>query len=184
MKQILFLFCFAFALFCIPSLAEAHESQSDSTFTGELHVDPEEIPTAQENVTLQFTIIDETKKFDISRCDCEVTIAVPNKLPYTRKITTPAAATGGMYSVMVPFVFPRGGTYDLIFRGKPTTPDAFQPFNLKWNLKVKAAPNEIQTLKTPKPTVQSNPIFIALSGLLVVLISAFVFRKIMHKARK
>lgn len=181
MKHLLILLIVGFLFSFKPTIVDAHVSQSSGNFIGELHADPEETPTAQANVTLMFTINDKNQKFEISNCDCEVTIAVPGKLPYTQKITTPAAATGGMYSVMVPFVFPRGGMYDISFAGKPTTSNAFEPFNLQWEFKVKSASNEIQTLKTPKEKTQSYIIPLVITAFFVLFIFGGVF---LYKKRR
>jgi hypothetical protein len=181
MKKILLVFLTAFVFLLAPTVAQAHFKEKDGHFNGLLHVDPGDKATAQEHVTLMMTIADTTGQFQIGNCDCEVTISTPGKLPYTQKITTPAAATGGLYSVMVPYVFPRGGTYNISFIGKPTTPDAFTPFNITWDdFKVSSTTNEIQTLKTPKNPIQSNMLPIVFTVLLLAAAGFVIFKKKSH----
>lgn len=148
---------------------------TDGDFEGVLQATPA-TPTAQQQVTLMFTITDRSHQFQITTCDCEVTIAVPDRLPYTQKITTPSATTNGLYSVMVPFVFPRGGTYDITFTGKPNTPNAFEEFTLLWHFTANPASNEIQTLKTPKKNAQSLILPFAVTGAFL-LTASFIIRK-------
>ena len=106
MKQFFLVILIAFVFLLTPMVAQAHFKEKDGHFNGLLHVDPEDKATAQEHVTLMMTITDTTGQFQIGNCDCEVTISTPGKLPYTQKITTPAAATGGLYSVIGTLCFP------------------------------------------------------------------------------
>jgi hypothetical protein len=190
MKHLLLVITFSLLFSLVPQIAWAQMdhmdmgsmTQTDQGFTGTLQLNPTK-PRSQQHVTLTFTINDQFHKFQINKCDCEVTIAVPGKLPYTQKITTPAAATGGLYSVMVPFVFPRGGSYEISFAGHPTTPNAFNQFNLTWHLQIDSTANEIQTLRTPKQSAQSNIVPITIAVLLFVTVAGlFVFKKIFQKS--
>ncbi len=181
MKQFLLILVTLFVFLLTPTIAHAHFKESDGDFNGLLHVEPGDKATAQQHVTLMMTMTDKTGKFSIDNCACDVSISMPGKLPYVQKITTPASTTGGRYSVMVPFVFPRGGTYNISFSGRPTTPNAFKPFNIVWDdFKVTPASNEIQTLKSPKNPVQSPMFAIIVAVLLLTIAGYFIYKKKMH----
>jgi hypothetical protein len=157
------------------SPAIAHTVKTASDVAATFHLEPSHNPKAGEAAKIWFAL---TKAggtpIPLSDCDCQLAI----KQGGEAIATVPLQAINAEQYQGIPggeTVFPKVGIYQLIFSGKAKEENAFQPFELKYEVTVQ--PGKSATASETTTTAQNNfePTGftdIELPWLLPVLISA------------
>jgi hypothetical protein len=144
--------------------AHAHELQKSGTVEVELHVDPDDSPMESSDSHMGFEVVDSTKRFDIARCQCLLTIKKGSFVFSELEIS----------ELEVPFIFPEDGDYHVVLKGWPKRGFSFTPFTVTFPVKV--LPRLAKPTVAPKVVdVGSINIYVALAILLIlILLSVFV----------
>jgi hypothetical protein len=134
MKKIVILTGLFFA-FTFPSQASAHILSTDGNIGAVIHIDPDDDPIAGEQTGFFFEFKDKQNKFNPQQCECRFTILEGGKELYAQPLfrdnTSPS-----LTSASVSYTFPIKDVYKIQVTGKPTSPDAFQPFTLTYDIRV------------------------------------------------
>jgi hypothetical protein len=135
------------------SPARSHTVKTASDVAATFHLEPSHNPKAGEPATIWFAL---TKAggtpIPLSDCDCQLAI----KQGATNIATVPLKAINAEQYQGIPggeMVFPKVGIYQLIFSGKAKENDAFQPFELKYEVTVQPGK---AVAATPTPTIIQN----------------------------
>lgn len=183
MKKFLLTIVFLILLgssFVKPQQAEAYLYDSDRAIKGTLHIDES---IAGKQMMLHFIITDSTHAFNMNACSCTITIAQHGKLPYTQKFSNATYDAFNTNESHIQYIFPQTDTYAITLTGKPTEPNAFQPFTLHWDFEVKKEAAQEQSNQTHNKL----PYIVAgITGLFVgVFVILFVFqKKLLKQLRK
>lgn len=139
----------------------AHELSSDGGMHVTLHVEPDDDPVINKPQKLVFIYSDELQKFDAQNCSCTVTISDSLKQVFTGPV--PPAAS---YFGEIPYTFNKAETYRVRLAGEPKTAGAFTPFNVAYEIGVKAKAGATTAPKNPDG---SQKIIIGTAAGLVVI---------------
>jgi hypothetical protein len=129
--QILFLISLSW-LFIKP--ASAHIYITDRNITVLLHTNPDDDPIVNQPASMLFEITDKTNRFQVADCDCSVMISRQGQMLLNSPLLT--FNTPSIYEFTMPFTFPEKAVYEITFTGKPKTANAFQAFQVQYNLRV------------------------------------------------
>jgi hypothetical protein len=131
------------------SPAIAHTVKTASDVAATFHLEPSHNPKAGEPATIWFAL---TKAggtpIPLSDCDCQLAV----KQGTDAIAIVPLKAINAEQYQGIPggeMVFPKVGIYQLIFSGKAKENDAFQPFELKYEVTVQ--PGKAVASETPMP---------------------------------
>ncbi len=126
-----------------------HTVKTASDVAATFHLEPSHNPKAGEPSQVWFAL---TKaggtSISLSDCDCQLAV----KQGETHIATVPLTAINAEQYQGIPggeMVFPQVGIYQLIFSGKAKEENAFQPFELKYEVTVQ--PGKADTEKAPVP---------------------------------
>jgi hypothetical protein len=168
------------------SPAIAHTVKTASDVAATFHLEPSHNPKAGEPATIWFAL---TKAggtpIPLSDCDCQLAVK-QGEMPIA---TVPLKAINAEQYQGIPggeMVFPKVGIYQLIFSGKAKEHDAFQPFELKYEVTVqpgKAVAAATETAGsnsiglTFHPIVEFNPVVLGLIGAIGMVGIGFWLRR-------
>ena len=167
MKKYIILIIFTFLLLAIihkPSIIFAHTLKTDGSIGAVMHTDPDDYPIATKPTLFFFEFKDRQNKFDPKICDCRVHI-----LKNSHEITS-----GELYNNVdkptldnsnYSYTFASSGNYIVKAIGKPTTPGAFQPFTLTYDVSVRG----------DQKTADNKGIYVLFGGIVVTGVLAAVF---------
>ncbi len=150
--------------------AFAHFPATDNSMTVELHVDPDDNPTPGQQAYLYFLFDDATKRFQLSQCNCVVSISEQGRQIYRQKLTEKKDTRPSIWGASLPYVFPQQDVYHIQVTGGPTVQNTFKPFDISWDFRVdpdgspgivKGGPSDIQILLG---TAIGGVIFLGLFG--------------------
>lgn len=113
--------------------ASAHVLKTDGTIGAVLHIEPDDNPTAGVEITYQLAFADTTNKFQLSQCDCSVSIYQDGKA----LDKSPLTVSGSLASVDT-YTFATAGVYTMVISGMPKPGDSFQPFSLSYIVRAEA----------------------------------------------
>jgi hypothetical protein len=172
------------------SPAIAHTVKTASDVAATFHLEPSHNPKAGEPATIWFAL---TKAggtpIPLSDCDCQLAV----KQGTDAIAIVPLKAINAEQYQGIPggeMVFPKVGIYQLIFSGKAKENDAFQPFELKYEVTVQpgkaveatpmptteiAGSNSIGL--TFHPIVEFNPVVLGLIGAIGMVGIGFWLRR-------
>ena len=123
-------------LFIISSQqAQAHVLKSDGSVGAVIHVSPEDDPIAREPTDFFFEFKDKSGKFKPEDCDCNGIILQNGKQIYSAPLFQ-NSTNPSLENASFSFTFPEKDVYKVQASGKPTTPGAFEPFTLTWDIRV------------------------------------------------
>jgi hypothetical protein len=158
------------------SPAISHTVKTASNVAATFHLEPSHNPKAGEPAKIWFAL---TKAggtpIPLSDCDCQLAV----KQGETNIATVPLQAINAEQYQGIPggeTVFPKVGIYQLIFSGKAKEENAFQPFELKYEVTVQPGQAAIPSpLPITKPETESlnflnNPIVITIGGLVILAV--------------
>lgn len=161
-------FAFGFVLFFLLSLAapsvHAHELQKSGTVEIELHVDPDDSPMESSDSHMGFEVVDSTKRFDVTRCQCLLTIKRGSFVVSEQEIE----------ELEVPFIFPEDGDYQVVLKGWPRRGFSFTPFEVTFPVRV--LPRLAKPTVTPRVTNHGSVnIYLTLIAIsFLIMLSVFV----------
>ena len=149
-------FCLLPPAFCLLPPTFAHSVKIDKDVGGTLHIEPNDTPRAGEPAQTWFALTRKGGKvIPLQECNCQLAVyAVPYKSGEPALIEPSLQPVQAEKYQGIPgaeITFPKPGTYQLQLKGKPTTAESFQPFELKFQVTVAAG----KTIATPKPVQQS-----------------------------
>jgi hypothetical protein len=153
------------------SPAISHTVKTATDVAATFHLEPSHNPKAGEPARIWFALTKAGGQLiPLSDCDCQLAVKQG-----TDAITTvPLKAINAEQYQGIPggeMVFPKVGIYQLIFSGKAKAPEAFQPFELKYEVTVqpgKAVASGTVTQNSFEPTGSTQ--IIELPGLLPALV--------------
>ncbi|HEX7042042.1 MAG TPA: hypothetical protein VF189_02240 [Patescibacteria group bacterium] len=135
MRKIIFLLLlFLFLLF--PKFTFAHFPEKVGDLTVTLHVDPDDNPTPNKQANLYFLFYDASGKFELSKCNCVVSVYKNDKQIFSQKLLEPNNSKPSIWGTKMPFIFPDWGEYDIVIKGNPISKDDFQYFFDSWEFSV------------------------------------------------
>lgn len=173
----------AFAII-FPQQISAHTLKTSGSVGAVVHVSPEDDPIAGESTDFFFEFKDKNGKFKPENCDCKVVILKSGQESYSSPLfqnNTDPSLTNASFS----YTFPEKDVYTVKVIGNPTTPDAFQSFNLEYDIRVaresekKIAGNQIVTEEPKSGTIYwiSTNAPLAIGGLLILTLLIFALIK-------
>jgi len=128
----------------IPAIASAHVLKVDGDIGVVLHINPDDAPTTGDSTDYIFYFDDDTGKFSLSKCNCQVSIIENGNAIATKPLViTSSEVSENHYTFMKPDV------YDIRVSGTPKTSGAFQPFKLDYEVRV----TDGQTQTQPMPAM-------------------------------
>lgn len=127
----------------LPAVASAHVLKVDGTIGAVLHINPDDDPTAGSSTDYAMSFDDDTDRFSLPKCNCNVSIIENGQTIATE----PLAASSDTVSENR-YTFDKPDVYTLRFTGTPKTAGAFQPFTLSYEVRVIGG----------RPTTQSIPV--------------------------
>jgi hypothetical protein len=154
-------FSVLFLLLLVPA-AYAHVYKTDGNITVFMHVDPNDAPVAGDEARFLVNIQDTQNRFNPTYCNCTLIIQSEGN-----DIAQIPIITDGSYNNMN-FVFPSSGGYILKVIGKPTTPGAFQEFQVTYEYYVKSKLAGAEP-SAGNPTRDYFPYIILIAGMLIVI---------------
>lgn len=133
MKKILLLLPFLL----LPGVVSAHQLETDGTIGAVLHVDPSDDPIATKPSAFYFEFQDRDGKFQIANCLCTVVVSENGK-----QLDSEQLAASSLTTSSFTYAFPEKGVYEVQVIGVPQPADAFQPFSLKYSIRVARTPDD------------------------------------------
>lgn len=149
MRILLFLILF---LSILPSQASAHVLKSDSTVGAVIHVTPDDDPVAGEPTDFYFEFKDTENKFKPENCNCQGAILQNGTEIYSSSLFQ-NSTNPSLENASFSFTFPEKNIYKVKVTGNPTTPGAFEPFTLEWDIRVA---REAETPGTSQETAKEE----------------------------
>jgi hypothetical protein len=168
------------------SPAIGHTVKTSSDVAATFHLEPSHNPKAGEPATIWFALTKAGgQPIPLSDCDCQLAVKQGAE---SIAIVPLKAITAEQYQGIPggEMVFPKVGIYQLIFSGKAKVPEAFQPFELKYEVTVQPGkavsamptPSPMATTKTTSPNFFNNPIVITIGGLVMLAVfDIFIWRR-------
>jgi len=143
-----------FLLF-IPSVVQAHVLKIDGSVGAVIHVSPEDDPIARESTDFYFEFKDKQGKFKPENCECNGIILQGGKEIYSAPLFQ-NSANPSLESASFSFTFPEKDIYKVRVSGKPTTPGAFEPFTLEWDIRVAKESDTVPANGTTQDLTPTN----------------------------
>lgn len=134
MKFLVLSFSILLFLLCV-NPSHAHTSDEEGAATVLMHSEPNDRPLANQKTIIHFQISDSSNNFQLEKCNCSVTISQNNAVLYTNSVID-ADSKKSLYNAYSEFVFPKAGTYEVFFSGKPIGEESFEPFEAHFSLNV------------------------------------------------
>jgi hypothetical protein len=121
----------------VPAIATAHVLKADGHIGAVLHINPDDYPTTGNNTDYILSFVDDTGRFSLPNCNCNVSVIENGKT-----IATKALVVSGDGISENHYIFVKPDVYDMRFIGIPKTPNAFQPFTLDYEVRVGQVNNQ------------------------------------------
>jgi hypothetical protein len=163
MKALLVALLFLFT-FSLTPLAYAHFTLEDHGTRVQLHINPGDNPIANQKADLIFMFQKRDNNFQIEDCNCTASIYHHGEKIFTQQLS----------SNLVDYVFHQKDVYTLELRGQPRKANAFQPFVLKWDIRVDRDNNDPQFMTTDKSTMITYGI---IAGVIVCFILIMLVKR-------
>lgn len=154
------------ALLLAPLVAEAHVLKTDGSIGAVLHVDPADDPVAGQSSSFLFEFKDKQNKFNMTDCNCQLEVYRSGKQIYTSSLQAGSGNTGA-----ASYTFPERGVYTVGAMGQPFSAAAFQPFSLKFDIRVD------RVSAKPKPGGFTKIIYVTLGLVLVGTVLIYILRR-------
>lgn len=119
--------------------AHTHED-ADSGIKATLHIDPVDHPVVGQEARFFFTFEDPDGKFELSRCDCQITLEKDGLEVETKPVATEESKFGSLgNSPLYTKIFVETGEYELHMHGGPKNGATFDEFDLHFDVPVAQA---------------------------------------------
>lgn len=115
----------------IPGVASAHVLKVDAHIGAVLHINPDDNPTTGDSTDYILSFDDDTGKFSLPQCDCNVSIVENGQTIATKPLVVSSSEVSENH-----YTFLKPDVYDMRFTGTPKTAGAFQPFTLDYEVRV------------------------------------------------
>lgn len=150
---------------CLPAQVFAHESKESGNTVILVHVNPFDTPVANKPAGVRVVVTQVEGNFPVDECDCKATISYKGK-----PLVTQSLFTDGEISSLVKIVFPQAGIYEVEVTGTPLRTKAFEPFDLKFDIRVVG--------KWGDPTYKDYMLYIYCGGVvLVALLGGYLYTR-------
>lgn len=150
----------------------AHEHEgAEGGIQATLHIDPVDHPVIGQEARFFFTFTDPDGKFEISRCDCQVTLEKGGTELETKQLEvadSKFAALGG--SPLYAKTFSEAGDYELHIHGGPKNGASFNSFDLHFNVPVANAASTMHEAHHSSFVLHAGHFIIFGGGLVVSII--------------
>jgi hypothetical protein len=166
-----FITVFAFITFvtAIAPTVSAHVLKSDGTIGAILHVSPDDDPIAGVPTDFFFELKDTENKFRPENCDCIARIIQDGKVTSSQPLFA-SNPSPSLEDASFTYTLPEKGVYQVQLLGAPKNDNAFERFELSWDIRVDREGN---------PTKQTNthwiselmPYLLGIGLFIVLLIS-------------
>lgn len=121
-------------------IVSAHVLQTDGSIGAVLHIEPDDDPIAGPVSSIFLEFKDKQNKFSSQNCNCTFSITENGQeifnQPLFQTTNDPNSLTASIF-----FTFPQKDIYQLKVTGAPSTPNAFQPFTLTYDVRVERTAN-------------------------------------------
>ena len=117
--------------FALPAVASAHVLKVDGNIGAVLHINPDDNPTTGDSTDYIMSFDDDTGRFSLAKCNCNVSIIENGKTIATKPLVVSNNEVSENH-----YTFVKPDVYDMHFTGTPRTPDAFQSFTLDYEVRV------------------------------------------------
>jgi len=152
--------------------ALAHVLKSDGDIGAVVHIDPEDDPIVGQPATFFFDFKDRTNKFSLGACTC--TASITNRGQEVFSAPLAGVGSGSELSPFFQYTFPEKSLYTVVVSGKPNVEGAFQPFTLRYDIRVEREQETAPSSATPNHTLHY---IIFGGGFVAFFIALFVGRK-------
>ena len=126
-KYILILF-FIFFLVIAPFHVFAHEFATDKNITAIMHIEPDDVISANNQQTIEILFIDKLKHFSLSDCLCSISIEQNKKTIYNSPLQVRNNNRGTFT-----FLFPKEGAYEIQLQGNEKNKSGSVSFHLTFH---------------------------------------------------
>jgi hypothetical protein len=119
----------------------AHQVETSGNVGATIHIEPNDRPRAGTPSLVWFALVKRGgQAIPLSDCNCALSIYTQPQQSGDRPIQQPAlratSAAGRDNLPSATVTFPRAGTYEVVLRGSPKTPGAFNPFQLSYTVTI------------------------------------------------
>jgi hypothetical protein len=123
--------------------ALAHQVQVSGEVGGTAHIEPNDNPRAGVPSQAWFAITRQGGELiPLEACNCQLSVYTQpyrsGDAPVQQPVLKPVSAEGYEGVPGAEITFPQVGAYELVLQGEPQTPNAFQPFELRFDVTVAA----------------------------------------------
>ena len=160
MKKILIILLLGMVIPLNATPVQAHVLKTDGNIGVVFHVDPDDDPIPGQTANLYFLIDDKTKKFDLAKCQCTVSLIEQGKPISSQPLTANNETKPSIWGASMSYIFPSRDVYQIILKGTPIEPNTFQAFNLSWEFRVDKYPINQASQATQSYLQQHDPTFI------------------------
>ncbi|MDB4939877.1 MAG: hypothetical protein JWO40_302 [Candidatus Doudnabacteria bacterium] len=186
MKKIGLKFLLAFStivvgVFALMPVANAHVLKSDGEVGAVLHIDPDDDPIANEPAAFYFAIKDTSGKFDPSKCDCHFIVTKDQQTVFDKPISI--IKQSGEWDGIIGYTFTDRAIYSVLLKGTPKTTNAFQPFNLDYDIRVSRTANATAPGTSNSSSTQIHLVHFVLFGIAFIAIFYIIWDE-KRKGRK
>ena len=115
----------------IPAVASAHVLKVDGDIGAVLHINPDDNPTIGGSTDYIMTFDDDSGRFSLPNCDCNVSIIEGGKIIATKPLVISNSEESENH-----YTFLKPDVYTMRFTGTPKQPGAFQAFTLNYEVRV------------------------------------------------
>lgn len=156
----------------------AHEHEgAEGGIQATLHINPIDHPVVGQEARFFFTFTDPDGKFEISRCDCQITLEKNGAELETKQIEAPEGkfAALGNYPLYTK-TFSEAGDYELHMHGGPKNGATFDTFDLHFDVPVTATAEAHENTAMHHSTLTLHGAhFIIFGGGLIAAIVLFIY---------
>ena len=156
--------------------ASAHVLLIDGSIGAVLHIDPEDDPIAGQQSAFFFEFKDKQGKFKPEQCDCTFSILRHDSVIFSQSLfqnnTNPSLQDASIF-----FTFPQRDVYQVKVTGTPTTPQAFQPFTLIYDVRVSRITQDTSGHSGNALVSISRLVALALAVMLVFILLFFIKKR-------
>lgn len=134
MKKTIYLLL-ASCFLILASPVSAHVLESNGSIGAVMHISPDDDPVAGQPSGFFFEFKDKDGKFKPKDCECVVSILQGNTEMFSQQLFQ-NSTDPSLENASFTYTFPEKNVYTVKIVGKPNSSDAFQPFTLKYDIRV------------------------------------------------
>ncbi len=116
-------------------VAEAHVLKTDGSIGAVIHINPDDDPVVGEPASFFFDLKDKDSKFSAEKCDCRAMVSMGEMEMFSQGLFA-SNDHASLNAQSFSYTFPEKGIYTVVVSGKPYLEGDFQPFTLKYDIRV------------------------------------------------